>query len=185
VSASEELARVADMTRVLLNAQERVRAAEVELEAAEKALRQITQEDFPELMSEVGMTEVKLEDGTVIKIEPDIRCGITEERQAQAFAWLRDNNFGGIIKSEVSLSFGIGDEESVAAVMTLLYKAGFTAERSDGVHWQTLKSFCKEQREKGGEFPNELFGVFPFTETLVAPKGKGRPGKLKRAYKRA
>lgn len=186
--AAEALKRVSDMAVVLRAAEDRVLHAESELEAAEKAHTRISQVDFPDLLQELDMKEFVLKDGRKIVIDEDVQCGISEERAHAAFGWLRERGYGGLIRSSVHLEFAKGEEEQRAAVVNAIRALGRDPRMKDEVHWQTLKSFVKEQRgamaSAGGEaFPDELFGVHPITQALVG-EGKKKPSKLKRAYQK-
>lgn len=184
--AADALKRIADMATVLQTAEDRVRKAEIELEAAEAAHRRVAQQDFPDLLREVGVPEFTLADGRKIVLDEDYACGISEDRAEKAFAWLRENGYGGLVKTELTLGFGKGEEEQVRAVVQAIRSLGRNPQLKDAVHWQTLKSFVKEQKAKtdaAQPFPDELFGVHPVTNTLVGKDGK-KPAKLKRTYQK-
>jgi len=64
-------------------------------------------------MQSAGVSLLKLEDGTEVKINPYYYGKISEDKKEEAFAWLRDNNFGDLIKNNVSLDFGMAQEITV------------------------------------------------------------------------
>jgi hypothetical protein len=166
-NAAEDLGRISAMARVLLDAQQAVNDAEDSLNSAKAEQRRIEQEDFPELLREVGLTEVKLEDGTKIKLVDDVSCGISEANRPAAHAWLRARSFGGLIKTVLSVKFGKDEEAKMKDARAALVKLGYEPDVGEGVHPQTLKSFIKEQREKGASPPEQLFGIHPFSKAVV------------------
>ena len=169
--ASDDLKRISDMANVYRLAARDVELKEDALKLAQETFKRIEQEDFPMLMQEVGLTEVKLEDGTKLTLAPDITCGISEERRFAAHSWLRENNFGGIIKSVLLLEFSAGEDERKQQVSEKLTELEVPHTSKEMVHPQTLKSFIKERREKGTSPPEETFAIRAFDRVkLKEPK---------------
>lgn len=181
--AKTALLRVSAMADLLRKAQKSVAAATAELEKETAALVRIEQQDFPDLLREVGLTELKLDDGAVLSLVEDIQCGISEDRKPRAFAWLREHDFDGIIKSQVIVEFGRGEDKARADAIKLLTKSKLVPIAKDTVHAATLKSLLKEQRAKPIEKddtpkqkaakrpPADVFGIFPTSKVkLKEPK---------------
>jgi hypothetical protein len=186
----ENLMRVSAMAATMIKAGEEVVALEAQLKEAQAAYRRMEQEDLPDLMREVGLPEIVLADGTRIKLVEDVICGISDETRAAAFAWLREHNFDGIIKSNLTLTYGRGEDAKMREAQEFIAeRLGIKPEASASVHYQTLKAFIKERRAAAGLEPesvppDELFGVFPFTRADVKlPAGRVAPSKPKFARK--
>lgn len=127
-------------------------------------------EDMPELMKELDMKEFTLTDGTKIEVKDDLACGITQENRDPAHKWLRDNNFGGIIKTLVTQQYGPGElEKALKNAEAITELTGHPAAVAESIHAGTLKAFLKEQRAKGTKIPAKLFGLFPFSRAKVTP----------------
>lgn len=175
--------RVTALVMLALEQERSVEQAEAALALAKANYLRTTTEDLPELMSELTLQEIKLEDGTSVEIKPDVMCGITEANRPAAHAWLKENNFGGLIKSVLSVSFGTGEEELCNAVFEAaaaeLEGTSIFVEVKDSVHPATLKSFCKERLEAGEAPPQQLFGLFPFNRAVVKPPAAPKVKKTK------
>ena len=140
-----------------------ISALEATLKEKKKELQRVEEQDLPEAMDAIGMSEFKLTDGTTISIKTFYNASIPGERKEEAFAWLDDNGHGGIIKTVVSVSFGRGDLEIARSFLEFargFNEASIDPELAQGVHWQTLRSFVKEQIEGGSALPLDLFGVY-------------------------
>lgn len=161
---SADLKGVVALAKLLQDAQKRVEDLTGQLAVAKEALLQIEREDLPEMMRGLELTQFKLEDGSVVEVKDEIDCSITEANRGRAHAWLTANGFGGLIKSVVSLSFSADEHEQ--AVKTAEEIGG---ELKEAVHPATLKSFVKEQREKGVAIPETLFGIFPYSKAKLTP----------------
>lgn len=149
--------------------------ADIERELAERngRLNKISGVIIPDVMDRLGMEEFKLSDGSKVLVKTDIKCGLSEERKPAGFAWLRENDYGGIIKTDVSLAFGKGEEQQAKEAVDVLSAAGFNAQIGDSVHHATLKSFVKERIEAGDNIPIDVFGVYEFKQTkIVLPKSR-------------
>lgn len=129
--------------------------------------RKLTEETLPEALASMGMTSFRMDDGSSIDIKPFYGASIKAERQAEAFAWLRDHGYDDIIKNTVSVRFGKGEDELCARLLQNLKGTGFIPEQAQKVEPMTLKAWVKEQVEKGREFPSELFGAFIGKKAII------------------
>jgi hypothetical protein len=175
----EEMALPATLERLTILAADSKRLeSEISADAvalAEKQAKQdkILRELIPNVMTELGMSQFKLTDGSVVEVKDDLRAGITEANKPAAFKWLEDEHYDGIIKTKVMSEFGKGEASKVAEAVAALEKAGFSASTDRSVHPATLKSFVKERLEEGDSIPVELFGVFEFKIAKIKlPKAK-------------
>ena len=49
----------------------------------------------------------------------------------------------------------------------MLEDQGYNTEQKESVHSMTLKAFIREQVEKGGEIPRDLFNVYVGQRTTI------------------
>lgn len=167
-----DLQRAVQLAELLLQLRKNVERIKGELDAAEKDLRRVEQEDLPELMQELGLETFKLKTGEVIEVKPEIDCGISEERRPAAHDWLLKNGFGGLIKTEVVVTFGRGDQAAASTFAREVADAGKSPAVVERVHPSTLKSFIKEQMSAGKPVPFDLFGVHPYNKVKVTSSKK-------------
>lgn len=137
-----------------------VEILELTLKERKESHRKIVEETLPEAMAELGMRSFVMDDGSKIDVKPYYSASISAERKAEAYAWLREHGFDDIIKNNVSVRFGRGEDELCVHLLDLLREKGFAAEQAEKVEPMTLKAWVKEQVEKGANFPSELFGVY-------------------------
>lgn len=165
-----DLARIVKLAELLVKQQQEVTEAEALLKKAKEAMLRTEREDLPTLMQEIGLQEMKLSDGQIVRLEEDLTTSITESTRPMALRWLLDNNFGGLIKTFVSVQFGRGEHDAAVQVRDeLAGKYGDVTLKED-VHSSTLKSFVKEQLKAGTPVPFDLFNVFPFTKAVIRKK---------------
>lgn len=177
---SDSLHRVAALVELMVEQAAAVAKAEDELARLKANFQRTEQEDLPELMREVGLTELKLEDGTEVVVSEEVSCAITEERRDAAHAWLRAHDFGGLIKTALSVDFAADEgEEAAAAAVSIAEELGREVSVAEKVHPSTLKSFVKEQLAAGVAIPFDLFGIHPFNKAKVKPPRVAKPKKAK------
>jgi hypothetical protein len=162
-----DLERVVKLAELLEEHAANVAELKEELKAAEKALRRVEEEDLPELMSELGLTEIKLENGSVITITEDVKTSITNANAAAAHSWLVENGFGGLIKTAVSVTFGRGDHDTAEAARDALAAEYEDVSLEEKVHHSTLKAFVLEQLRNGQPVPTDLFSVYPYSKAVI------------------
>ena len=130
----------------------------------------ISGEVIPTMMSEMGLAELKLHDGSHLKVSTSYRATITEANKESAFNWLRENGLGDIIKNEMSVSFGRNEDNKAADYAELAKSNGFQPTQKLKVEPMTLKALVRERIEAGKEMPTEIFNVFVGNKTTIKRK---------------
>lgn len=177
------MAKVSELVKIRNEAERQVLEAEALLKRTQASLRKIECEDIPELMRSAGLESVTTSDGTVVKIQDEIACGITEERRGEAHAWLREHECGGVIKSEVVVGFGRDEiSEKDDFYLKCVKEHGVdNVVQKESVHYQTLKALLKELRANATDRPEnnppvDLFGIMPYSiakcKVPTAKRGK-------------
>lgn len=176
MSADEEkatLEKLVDLAEALQAKDKEVVEAEDVLSKLKNEADTLRHRTIPAIMDRLKMESFTLSDGSSIVVKKDIKCGLTVERKPAGLQWIRARGDDGIIKTELSLSFGKGDEVKAKEAEKVLREQGFAPEVSEGVHPQTLKSYVKERMEAGDNIPLDTFGVFEFKEAQIKlPKKK-------------
>ena len=163
-----------DGVQSLADQVERLEGVDSEIEDTESRLKllkkkrdHISGEIIPTMMSEMGLAELKLHDGSHLKVSTSYRATITEANKEAAFNWLRENGLGDIIKNEISVSFGRNEDNKAADYAELAKGQGFQPTQKMKVEPMTLKALVRERIEAGKEMPTEIFGVFSENKTTI------------------
>ena len=122
------------------------------------------------MLSEMGLSFLKLADGSSIEVKTNYRAHIKEDNKERAFNWLRENGLGDIIKNEISVSFGRNEDNKAADYAELAKSQGLNPMQKLKVEPMTLKALVRERIEAGKELPTELFGVYTENKTTVKRK---------------
>jgi len=165
--SDESLGKISKLAEEQLKLEEQVISLEKLLKETKTKLRGVSEGELPDAMSEVGMSEFKLTDGTKISVKRTFVGTVTEKNKPKAHEWLRENGHGDLIKHTVNASFARGQEESAAAVTKVLKELGTKFTSKEAVHPQTLQAFIREQMVESPDFPQDLFNVFPVQKSTV------------------
>jgi len=167
MSRTENIQSLADQVQMLEGLHKRIETSENNIKDLKKEYQRISGEVIPTMMSEMGLAELKLSDGSHLKVSTSYRATITEANKEAAFNWLRDNGLGDIIKNEISVAFGRNEDNKAANYAELAKGQGFQPTQKMKVEPMTLKALVRERIEAGLEMPTEIFGVFSENKTTI------------------
>jgi len=164
---TDNIQSLADQVEKLEELQSRLQTQEQIMKDTKKQIERISGEVIPTMMSEMGLAELKLQDGSHLKVSTSYRATITEANKEAAFNWLRNNGLGDIIKNEISVSFGRNEDNKAATYAELAKGQGFQPTQKMKVEPMTLKALVRERIEAGKEMPTEIFGIFSENKTTI------------------
>lgn len=165
------LKTVSELARAIAAKEAQVADLDRQLKDAKKELLKLTDEDLPASMAEMGLASFTLDDGSQIDVKPTYGASILVDNRPKAYEWLRDNGYDDIIKNNVSVSFGRGEDDLANAFKAVAEKEGYVPQQDTSIHAGTLKAFVRERIEAGDEFPMELFGAYVGQRAFIK-KGK-------------
>ena len=140
MTKTEHIQSLADQVQKLEGLLSRIETSENNLKDLKKEYQRISGEVIPTMMSEMGLAELKLQDGSHLKVSTSYRATITEANKEAAFNWLRNNGLGDIIKNEISVSFGRNEDNKAATYAELAKGQGFQPTQKMKVEPMTLKA---------------------------------------------
>ena len=164
---TDSLYSLADQVEKLEAMQQQLEIQEEAIKEKKKQIQHISGEVIPTMMSEMGLAELKLQDGSHLKVSTSYRATITEANKEAAFNWLRENGLGDIIKNEISVSFGRNEDNKAADYAELAKSNGFQPTQKMKVEPMTLKALVRERTEAGKPMPTEIFGIFSENKTTI------------------
>jgi len=151
--------QLSSLVRLLNSVQQQIDDAEQHLKALKQEKQRISFEQIPALMDEMGIERVDV-DGATVELKPFVSASIPADRKQEAFNWLREHGLDDIIKNDIVVSFGRGQDNQAGDVMYELEQKGFHPEQKTHVHAMTLKAFVKERVEQGLPIDLDMFGAY-------------------------
>tara|TARA_R110002020_G_scaffold16580_3_gene58571 strand:+ start:1021 stop:1575 length:555 start_codon:yes stop_codon:yes gene_type:complete len=137
-----------------------IRTLEEKLKEEKAALHKITDEQLPEALEEMNLQKFTLTDGSEISVKPIYSASIPKDRRDEAYGWLRENGFGDLVKNNITVTFGRGEDEKAVEFQGLAMSNGFEPIQLEKVEPMTLKGWLRERVEAGDAVPLDLFGAF-------------------------
>jgi len=162
---------ITDSCKKLLETQKKIATAEEELKKLKDVETTLSEQTIPNLMQQAGVELIKLEGGVSVEVKPFYSARIPASKSEEAFAWLRDNGHGDLIKNQVSLEFGMKQDNEAKSIVEELKAKGLPVKQKTTVHPSSLRGFVREQiQDLGKNVPAELFGTYVANKTKITTK---------------
>ena len=153
----DRLVTIVTIARLIESLTDEIDADTKVLETKTERLKDLSERQLPDLLQNVGLKELSLVGGRKVSIKTDYFASIPKG-SAATYAWLRERNMGGIIKTEIQVD---------KSHLRQLAAASIPYETNESVHHSTLRAFVKEQFEAGNELPSELFKVHTVERAVI------------------
>ena len=130
----------------------------------------ISSEIIPNMLAEQGLSSLKLADGSAVEVKKSYSCTIKKDDVESAYQWLRKNGLGDLIKNEVAVTFGKGEDNKAKELLDLAEQEGYEPQQKQKVEPMTLKALYRERVEAGLDMPSEFFHTFVKDQTKIGRK---------------
>ena len=155
---------------MLQNYEDQIGNLEKDLKSVKEQADKISSEVIPNLLAEQGLSSLKLADGSSIDVRKSYNCTIKKDQMELAYNWLRENGLGDIIKNEVAVQFGKGEDNKAEQLLTLAEQEGYEPTQKQKVEPMTLKALFREGVEAGLDMPSQFFNIFIKDQTKIGRK---------------
>ena len=167
ITQADAAKTLSDKVIELKRIEDEIQNAEESISKLKEQAKTLSQFEIPKMMEEMHITKLKLKDGESVEIKKIYGASIPPQHQEAAFTWLRENGLGDIIKNDITVTFGRGEDNKASEYATLAQGQGFEPVQKIGVHPQTLKAVVRERLESGREMPSDLFKTYAGNSTKI------------------
>jgi len=156
----------------LVELQQSIEVSEEKTKELKKQYDKISSEVIPNILAEQGLQSLKLADGSSLEVSKKYSCTLPKDpiKKESAYKWLRDNGLGDLIKNEVAVTFGVGEDNKAEQLLNLAAEQGYEPQQKSKVEPMTLKALFRERVEAGLDMPSDLFHLFVKDETKLSRK---------------
>ena len=147
-----------------------VKSDEERIKTKQKEIARISEDVIPTMLSEMGLSQLKLADGSSVDVKPFYSASISVANREKAYKWLSDNRLGDIIKNDVFVSFGRHEDNKAVDYANLAKSQGFEPTQKLKVEPMTLKALVRERIEAGKDMPMDIFNVYVGNRTKLTKK---------------
>ena len=155
---------------MLQNYEDQIGNLEKDLKSVKEQADKISSEVIPNLLAEQGLSSLKLADGSSVDVRKSYNCTIKKDQMELAYNWLRENGLGDIIKNEVAVQFGKGEDNKAEQLLSLAEQEGYEPTQKQKVEPMTLKALFRERVEAGLDMPSNFFNIFVKDKTKIGRK---------------
>tara|TARA_R100000734_G_scaffold18102_1_gene14726 strand:+ start:1517 stop:2065 length:549 start_codon:yes stop_codon:yes gene_type:complete len=159
--------QLADKVEELKSLEDEILNAEESIKKLKEKRNYVSQIEIPQMMQEMNITKLKLKDGQSVEVGNFYSASILPDKQEEAFKWLRENGLGDIIKNEITVTFGRGEDNKASSYANLAKGQGYEPVQKVGVHPQTLKGVVRERHEAGHDMPSDYFKTYVGNRTNI------------------
>tara|TARA_R110000751_G_scaffold248311_3_gene348083 strand:+ start:1981 stop:2571 length:591 start_codon:yes stop_codon:yes gene_type:complete len=156
----KKLGRVSALANQALQLEREIAEQESIVKTLKEKKRQITEDLLPAVMTEHGLSDLTLNDGSKVTVKKFYSCTIPADRTEKAFDWLREQGHDGLIKHRVTVDFSRDKDDQALRVKKELEDKGYYPADKEWVEPSTLRGFAREQVEAGTSLPDNLFNLF-------------------------
>jgi hypothetical protein len=155
-----QLGRVATLANQIISLEKLISGKEKDLKDLKEKKRQISEDLLPAVMTEHGLTNITLNDGSQVSVRKFYSCTIPADRTERAFEWLREAGHEGLIKHRITVDFSRDKDNEALNIKSELEDKGLYPADKEWVEPSTLRGFAREQTEAGVNLPDDLFNLF-------------------------
>ena len=167
-----EITTIAQECVKLKAKEDEIAALEEQLKSKKAEADDISSRVIPELLAEQGLSEIKLAEGSKVSVKKEFRATLPKDdiRREAAYQWLRDQGLGDIIKNNVFVTFGKGEDNKAQQLLDLAADNGFEPQQKSDVAWNTLTALYQERIQAGLDMPSDCFSLWIKDKTKISRK---------------
>lgn len=165
-----DISNLADYCKELKAYEDEIAELEQEIKSKKEKADKISSEIIPNMLAEQGLSSLKLADGSAVEVKKSYSCTIKKDDVESAHKWLRENGLADIIKNEVFVTFGKGEDNKAKDLLDLAEQSGYEPQQKSKVEPMTLKALYRERVEAGLDMPSDSFHLFVKDQTKISRK---------------
>ena len=165
-----DIQTLADYCQELQAFQNEIAELEEKIKAKKEQADKISSEVIPNLLAEQGLSSLKLADGSGVEVKKSYNCTVKKDSVESAYTWLRENGLGDLIKNEIAVQFGKGEDNKAEQMLYLAAEQGYEPTQKQKVEPMTLKALYRERIEAGLDMPSDFFHTFVKDQTKISRK---------------
>ena len=125
---------------------------------------------IPKLMEDMNLKSLKLKDGSELTIKQIYSASMRADKKPEAIQWLRDNGLGDIVKNNITVTFGQGEDNKAVEYAGLARERGYEPTQDEKVHHARLSAVMSDLKSKNFEIPTDLFSSYEKISTSITNK---------------
>lgn len=165
-SGGDKLDRIGRAGARVQELEGQIATLELSIESRKQEIQELRTRTIPDLLRSAGLNSFTLSDGTTVELKDEVFPDIPAAKREEAYAWLRENGHGDLIKHEIKVTFGMGEDLQALSLRKLLseHNSPLNFTEKETILPQSLRAWVREQERRGRDLPVEFFSVHRITK---------------------
>ena len=165
LASDEQLSTVRKLASRLAEIDDLVKSKERDIETLKAEKLEISMRQLPEMFASLGIDKIGVPGANADVVSEayyhaNIKADWEQDKKDAAFGWLEENGHGDILTIDLSVSLPRGNIDEARRLQKLLREhTNQPISFVQGVPWNTLTKFVKEQTLAGATIPLETLGA--------------------------
>lgn len=182
---SDTLQDIVATANEVLDLNASIESMEEQLKSLTRSRDHLVMSVIPDLMFSAQLSELKLVNGQTLSIKDDLRASIrtlatiqkikdANERTAayakrlRAIEWLKENGLDGLLKTDVEVHLGKGQEDLARQAVAALENIGMEPVIAQEVHAGTLSAALRELASQGQDIDYDLLNATLVRKAVIS-----------------
>lgn len=137
------------------------------LKTKEDQFKQISSNELPIMMSQIGLSRFGLANGLTIAVKPVLIVNTpAQNRMEDIDNWLTEQGHGGMVKTNIDVSLPKASQRLPDIKQALdNIKVDYSIKKT--IHYQTLNAWAREMEGNNMVIPEDLFNVYRNNITVI------------------
>ena len=156
---------------------EKLKSIQANIKLKEDQIKELKEDEkhfsciiIPKLMEDMNLKSLKLKDGSELTIKQIYSASMRADKKPEAIQWLRDNGLGDIVKNNITVTFGQGEDNKAVEYAGLARERGYEPTQDEKVHHARLSAVMSDLKSKNFEIPTDLFSSYEKISTSITNK---------------
>ena len=156
IPTNTELEEISTIANSLLVLKARIKKGTAYLADLQKQATKIETDTLPDALKRAGIKSFEMPSGEGISIKDTVVTNIKLADKPAAYQWMNDNGYGSLVKTKITLAFGMGEKEQADSLIAYLKKEKFDFGSSQDIHAASLKKWGTDALESGLSTPDTI-----------------------------
>jgi len=163
---SDTINKIIQLAEEISEIDRQIEQLKVALKIKEDQFKQISSNELPILMSQIGLSRFALDNGLTIAVKPVLVVNVPKDGIEQVDTWLTKHGHGGMVKTNIDVSLPKTSDKLPDIKQALdNLKIDYSIKKT--IHYQTLNAWAREMEGQNMVIPEDLFSVYRNNITII------------------
>jgi len=163
---SDTINKIVQLAEEMIEIDRQIEQLKTILKTKEDQFKQISSNELPVLMAQIGLNRFALASGMSIAVKPVLIVNVPKDGIEQVDTWLTSQGHGGMVKTNIDVSLPKASEKLPDIKQALdNLKIDYSIKKT--IHYQTLNAWGREMEGNNIVIPEDIFNVYRNNITVI------------------